>query len=620
MSQDTTLLSENTLTTPLQILNKKNCCGCNACGDICNYGAIAYKSDIEGFWYPEIDKKKCTNCGLCEKICPIIHAAELKKNDLEQSICYAAEHKNIEVVFDSTSGGAFSALADIMYKEKGYVGGAVFNEDFSIKHYISNNKKDLPKLRSSKYAESDLSGFYNEIKNLLKNNEKVLVCGCPCQMAALRSFLQKGYDNLIIADFICRGITSPKVLRKYLDTFETRYGSPVVYSKAKSKEYGWRNLTQKIVLANGKSYYETKDINNFTIGYLQTNAFCRPSCYDCQFKGFPRIADITLADYWGIEKLNKTMEKDLGTSLVMINSQKGLAYFEKVKQRLNFVQTPFDSIFQGNPALTKPLNPPLIDRKQFFEDLEKMTFLEVSSKYFRKKRIQIIKNQIKKILRILLNIKQDTRFQIKPLYQLLKYNKIKNILKGNFLLPASYCVIEIKKTANLKINGILRLGVKKFSKSKLETRLLVEKGAMLEVGNDVGFSYGTDIEVFQNATLKISGKSKGNSKDCGANINCTIICAERIEIGKDVQIGRNVTIRDNNGGHYMNRQGYRNSRPVIIGDKVWLCEGCTIMSGVHIGEGAIIGAHALVFSNVPPHTMVTGNPARVIDNDVLWKY
>jgi coenzyme F420-reducing hydrogenase beta subunit len=173
------------------IEDKKQCCGCNACGDICASNAITFVTDIEGFWYPEINKDTCTDCGLCEKVCPIINIKDLKKNDLEQPECYAAEHKNLEVVFDSTSGGAFSALADIMYKEKGYVGGALFNDDFSIKQYISNDKKDLPKLRSSKYAESDLTGFYREVKTLVKNGEKVLVCGCPCQMAALRAFLRK---------------------------------------------------------------------------------------------------------------------------------------------------------------------------------------------------------------------------------------------------------------------------------------------------------------------------------------------------------------------------------------------------------------------------------------------
>ena len=598
----------------ISINDKKDCCGCNACGDICNDNAIVFKTDIEGFWYPEVDQNKCTNCGLCEAVCPIIQINDLKKNDLEQSVCYAAEHKNIEVVFDSTSGGAFSALADIMYKEKGYVGGAVYNDDLSIKHSISNNKKDLPRLRSSKYTQSDLTGFYKEVKQILTNGEKALVCGCPCQMAALRAFLRKDYENLIIVDLVCRGINSPKAGRKYLDSFEERYGSPVVYTKAKSKEYGWRNLTHKVILANGKAYYETKDENNFTKGYLHTGVFCRPSCYDCLFKGFPRIADITLADYWGIEKFDKTMDKDLGTSLVMINSQKGWAYFEKAKQRMNFIQTPFDAILQGNPALTQPLDPPLVDRTQFFEDLDQMTFSEVVLKYIRKDQKQTVKHRIKTVLRILLTIKHYTKFRMKPVYQLLKYNKVKNILLRRFLLPSSNCVIDIRKKAIVDMRSILGIGGSKFDKSKLETRLLVEDHAQLLVENEFWFMYGADIEVFSGGTLKITGG------DGGANIGCTIVCAERIEIGRGVRIGRNVTIRDNNGGHYINRQGYKNTNPVVIGNKVWLCEGCAIMPGVKIGDGAIVGAHALVVSNVPANTLVIGNPARVVDEDVLWKF
>lgn len=599
----------------IQILDKKDCCGCNACGDICPKDAIIFKTDIEGFWYPEVDKEKCIDCGLCDKVCPIINIKELKKNDLTESICYAAEHKNLEVVFDSTSGGMFSALADIMYRSKGYVGGAIFNEDFSVRQYISNVKSDLPKLRSSKYLQSNFEGFYKQVRDLVKAGENVLVCGSPCQMAALRAFLKKDYDNLIIADYICRGINSPKVWRKYLDSFEERYGHKVVYCKAKSKEYGWRNLTQKVILSNGKAYYETKDQSKFTQGYLQTNAYCRPSCYDCKFKGYPRMSDITLADFWGIEKVDKSMEKDLGTSLVMVNSKKGMAYFEKAKTRINYIHVPFKSIEAGNKSLHLSLEPPKVDRKQFFEDLDRMSFIQLSDKYIKAPR-PTLKRRIRTVLKKvkgLYHICKKTNFSPTVWYKLLKINSIRDIIRNRIILPTPYCCIMIEKGANIIKHGTLILGNKKFPKSKLETRLLVNKGGTLEILGNTLIGYGSDIEIFPGGKLTFKGGG-------ATNINATIICAEKIEIGKDVMLGRNVTIRDNNGNHYINRAGYKNTRPVIIGDKAWLCEGCTIMPGVKIGEGAIIGAHAFVTKNVPAHTMVSGNPAEIVDEDVLWKY
>ncbi len=596
----------------INVVDKSECCGCNACGDICPKNAISYKTDIEGFWYPLVDKELCIDCGLCEKVCPIINIEALKKNDFSQSICYAAEHKNLEVVFDSTSGGLFSALSDRMYRDNGFVGGAVFNKNFSVSHYISSKKEDLPRLRSSKYLQSNLDGFYLKVQALLKEGEKLLVCGSPCQMAALRAFLKKNYENLIIADYICRGINSPKVWHKYLDSFEERYGSKVVYCKAKSKEYGWRNLTQKVILENGKEVYETKDVSNFTKGYLQTGVYCRPSCYDCQFKGYPRISDITLADFWGIEKVDKSLEKNLGTSLVMINSKKGEAYFECIKSRINYVLVPFDSIESGNRSLNLSVESPKVDREQFFKDLEKMSFLQISEKYIKVDKGDL-KKRIKQVLKLLLKVKNTTRFNLRAVFQFIRYNRLKSFLSEKLLIPTPNSCIDIKKRALLKLDGCFLLGVKKFKKSKIESRLLVENNAKLNILGNISLGYGCDVEVFSEASLTIND-------GVASNINTTIICGNKIEIGRDVKIGRNVTIRDNNGGHYINRGGYKDRRPVIIGDKAWLGEGCTIMPGVKIGDGAIIGALAFVTSNVPAHSIVSGNPAVVVDEDVLWKY
>jgi acetyltransferase-like isoleucine patch superfamily enzyme/coenzyme F420-reducing hydrogenase beta subunit len=602
----------------IQIQNKKDCCGCNACGDICAQKAISFKTDIEGFWYPEVDEEECINCGQCKKVCPIINIKDLKKNDFEKPQCYAAKHKNLEVVFDSTSGGLFSALAEKMYKDGGYVGGAVYNDDFSVRQYISNGKQDIIRLRSSKYQQSDLSGFFVQIRDILKAGEKVLVCGCPCQMTAMRAFLGKDYENLLIADFVCRGINSPMVSKKFRESLETKYGSKIVYQKAKNKEFGWRNLTAKYRFADGRNVYITKDQSLFTRGYLHTNVFCRPSCYDCRFKGFPRIADITLADFWGIENVDKSMDDDLGTSLVLVNSEKGRLYFGAIQQKIKSVQVSFESILPGNPSLTNSLGPPKVDRKTFFNDLQDNDFDTVANKYFPFQ--QSWKQRLKKFLRDWRDILVATQLHFCPVCQFLYYNFFRKNIKTNpadagFLVPNPHTVIKIGRKANVQLNARLRIGTKKFRRSKLETRLLVEDGGTLIVDSRFGIGYGSDIEIFRGGTLHIKGKQGG-----GINISATIICAERIEIGEHVMIGRNVTIRDNNGGHYLSQQGYKNTRPVIIGNHVWLCESCTVMPGVKIGDGAIIGARSVVYSNVPPFSMVSGNPARVIETNIFWKY
>lgn len=604
----------------IEIKDKKDCCGCNACGDICPKDAISFKTDNEGFWYPEVNEDKCIHCGLCDKICPIINIDSLKKNDFEQSECYACENKNLEVVFDSTSGGLFSAFADRMYRDHGYVGGAVFSDDFkSVKQFISADKRDLLKLRSSKYLQSDLTGFFSNVKKLLESGEKVLVCGCPCQMTALRSFLRRDYENLLVLDFICLGINSPLIWRKYLDTFEERYHSPVVYAKAKSKEYGWRNLTQKIKLANGQTLYETKDISNYTRGYIGTHAYMRPSCYDCQFRGYPRISDITLADLWGIEKFSSELEKNLGTSLVMVNSNKGKVWFEKIKYRLNFISIPFREATQGNPALVENPSQPAINREEFFKDVNNISFLKVAEKYNfsstviqKGNKIRNVKNSIRRILRLSKRALASLR-HLKSSLRSLKFNSVNSIINDKYISFAPYSHGEISPKAKIELNGVFRIGWGRYRNSKVETRILIDKDARLTVNGNVLLGQGSDIEIFPTGHLLFKG-------NVSTNVNLTLICADRIEIGKDVMIGRGVTIRDNNGGHYLNRDGYKDTRPIIIGNKVWLCEGCTIMPGVKIGDGAIIGAKAFVTSNVPANTLVSGNPAKIIDEDILWKY
>lgn len=610
----------------INIQNKVDCCGCNACGDVCAHKAITFKTDNEGFWYPEVDKTKCTDCGLCEKVCPIINIDSLKKNDFKEPICYAAVHKNYEVRFDSTSGGLFSAFAEKFYKDKGYVGGAIYNEDWSVKQYISAEKTDLPKLRSSKYQQSSFEGFYRKVRDLVKQGEKVLVCGSPCQMAALRSFLNyMDYENLLILDFVCRGANSPMISRKFSEMLESKHQSKIVYKKAKNKELGWKNLTLKLSYANGDNEYLTRETNPFTRGYLGTGVFCRPSCYECRFKGFPRIADITLADFWGIENIEPKMHDNIGTSLVLINNEKGKIFFESIGQKLRSVELPYETALAGNPSILQPLQVAKIDRKAFFEDAQSMDFNQLSNKYFPDRRAVLsVKAKLKKILIIVREVLRFTpKTSLNPKWKFFYYNFLckniqTNFMRDGYFLPSTHTVINISKSSKVILNDRFRFGTKRVKGSKLESRLLIEDGAKIEIGSKFGVLYGADIEIFKNAIFKV-GRADFETKG-GSNINLTIICGNHIEIGYHVMMGRNVTIRDNNGGHYLSMQGYKESQPVKIGNHVWLCEGCTIMPGAVIGDGAIVGAGSVVYGHVPPYSLVSGNPAKVVQTNTYWKY
>lgn len=614
----------------IQITDKTKCCGCNACGDICPKQVISFKTDIEGFWYPEVDMDKCIDCHLCEKTCPIINVDSLKKNDFVEPICYAAIHKNYEVRFDSTSGGLFSAFAEKMYHDKGFVGGAIVDENRKVKQFISPDKSDLPRLRSSKYSQSNFEGFFRQVADLVKKGENVLVCGGPCQMAALRAFLgYKDYDNLLILDYVCHGINSPLVSKKFGESMEKRHNSKIVYSKSKNKELGWRNLTSKTIFANGDIEYQTKENNRFTHGYLITGAFCRPSCYECKFKGFPRIADVSLADFWGIEKVkgvDKTIDDNIGTSLVLINSEKGLRFFEAIKQKLRYIELPYQTALEGNGSLLESLPKPKIDRDKFFEDVNNMTFDEVADKYFpdpRNKK-KTAKEKIKNAIKLFKNVVAfPSIWAIKPKIDFIRYNFLRkniktDVLNHAYFRPSSHCAINISKKADVNIKAAFSIGEKRVKGSHLESRLLIEDGAHVEIGSAVGIMYGCDIQVFKGATLKIA--EAGFKTYGGANVNFNLICGNSIEIGYHVMMGRNVTIRDNNGGHYLSMQGYKESQPVKIGNHVWLCEGCTIMPGAKIGDGAIVGGGAVVYGKVPPNCLVSGNPARVVQTNTYWKY
>jgi acetyltransferase-like isoleucine patch superfamily enzyme/coenzyme F420-reducing hydrogenase beta subunit len=607
----------------ISITDKIQCCGCNACGDVCSHDAITFKTDIEGFWYPEVTKEKCTDCGLCEKVCPIINIKDLKKNDFNEPIVIAAIHKNMCIRWDSTSGGIFSALAEVMYKQGGYVGGAVYNEDFLVVHYISNDPHDLVKLRSSKYLQSRAEGLYSNIISLLKKGEKVLVCGTPCQMSALKQFVRKDYENLIIVDFICRGVNSPKVYRKYLDSLEKKFNGKIVYIKAKNKELGWRNLTRKVVFDNGKSYYGVHMEDDFRRGY-HTNVFCRPSCYSCQYKGFPRISDITMGDCWGIEKIDKNMDNNIGTSVLLINSKKGEKYFELIKDKIEWIPTSLKNILDKNIALYKSIDPAQINRTQFFEDLDKNDFDYVASKYFPLKlKNKSIKWRVKQFLKPIYCCYRY-RFNIRSYYNFILLNFMRkytqsNWRNGNLFYTMPGAVFDIHSSAKIILKASIVYGNNPVRGLRIPTALRMEADTTLEIHDGPLTRYGkAPYSVRHGAYIEVVNGGKLVIGNGACNVGLTIMCAKEITIGNGVRIGRNVSIRDWNGPHVIIDDKYVNHAPVRIEEHVWLCTGCTILPGVTVGKGSVVGAGAIVTKDVPPKSFVAGIPAKVVKEDIEW--
>ncbi|MBQ6244275.1 MAG: Coenzyme F420 hydrogenase/dehydrogenase, beta subunit C-terminal domain [Bacteroidales bacterium] len=588
----------------INIQDKLNCCGCNACGDICAHYAISFSSDREGFWYPVVDLEKCTDCHLCERVCPMTGPADYVSRYPVPKV-FAAYNKDEPVRLDSTSGGVYSALANAMYAKHSFVGGAVYNDDHTVRHIVSDDPAMLDEIRSSKYLQSIMSGQYREIRSLLNEGESVLYCGCPCQIQALYKFLNKEYENLVTCDFICRGVNSPKVFLKYMEMLEREFGSKATKIKFKAKKWGWHNFSLRVNFANGEEYCKDRWHDLFFIGYLQAGNFTRPSCYSCRFKGFPQKADITLADFWGIEKIDKTMDQDKGTSLVLINSDKGKALFDSIKDGIECKEFTMQDAAKGNPAMYSSLSSIPLNREAFFEDLDIMDFSRVARKYFPHR-----------------NLFTKAMNKLSPLFKLgCSFSSWSTFLRINFFsrhvvraaklpfLNESRTVIQMDENSSMVLKDRFITGMRQVKKARSETRILLEENSELVVNGRFTVFANSYIRVIKGGRLILHGGS--------INENVQITAADTVEIGKEATIGRDVVIRSYDG-HTICQPGYRKSAPIHIGEHVWIGQGATILKGVTIGDGAVVASGAIVTKDVPANSLVAGVPAKVIKEGISW--
>lgn len=361
----------------IEIKDKKDCCGCWACANICPKQCITMKEDNEGFRYPEVDKDICINCHLCEKVCPIINV----KPEIEKpQKGYVLQNKNEKVLAESTSGGAFTAIATYVIHHGGVIFGATLNDNNEAQHIYVESEDELWRFRNSKYVQSLIGETYKQAKDFLKTGRLVCFSGTPCQLEGLMQFLRKPYDNLIAVDVVCRAVPSPKVLRKYLEFKQQSVGSSIESLKFRDKQfYGYKysNISFRTKRAG---YHEGIDTDPWLRSFF-SGINVRPSCFTCRFKKRYRVTDITMWDCFEPSRFCKEMDNDKGVTRIIAHSEKGVALLEAIKDLAFEKEIEPDSLLKGAKEFVEPTadNP---RRAVFFQDLDNLSASELFNKYF----------------------------------------------------------------------------------------------------------------------------------------------------------------------------------------------------------------------------------------------
>ncbi len=383
----------------INIQDKKDCCGCNACVQRCPKECIAMHEDSEGFLYPKVDESLCIDCGLCEKVCPVINQSAAR----EPLEVYAAKNPDEEIRRQSSSGGVFTMLAERTIEHGGVVFGAGFDKDWAVEHQYTETKEGLAAFRGSKYVQSRIGETFKQAEAFLKQGREVLFSGTPCQIAGLKLFLRKEYENLVTVDFICHGVPSPGVFRTYLEEEKEKFArerggrnsvslrpipslserdglagddkAPEVEIKSisfRDKQKGWKKFSFVLALSKASAEGERNTVssskhhreNHFMRGFL-ADLYLRPSCHACPTKNLKSGSDITLGDYWGIAQTMPEVDDDKGVSVITVNTQRGKVLLLSVGAELH--KADYEDVKLKNPAICHSSRIPK-RRKEFYSN------------------------------------------------------------------------------------------------------------------------------------------------------------------------------------------------------------------------------------------------------------
>ena len=374
---------------------KKNCYGCELCKNICPKGAIEMKENDNGFLNPVVDMKKCIHCGMCEKKCLYLNEEPVKKIS-RNSNSFAIQIKDKESLKKSSSGGFFYEIAINFVKDGGYVAGCIWDKKMMPKHILSNKIDDIKLMQGSKYVQSDLSNVFKEIKEIINKN-KVMFVGTPCQVKAIKSFINN--DNLITISLICEGVPSRKVWKLYKDSLEKCNKAELVKVNFRNKDNcGWKMPDSVYVFGNSKEVKKLSfNLDNYVSSFIE-GLLMNEKCYDCKFKGDNNLGDIIIGDFWKVpDNLFGNQTKN-GVSAIIVKTQKGEELLNSI-HNIEIKKVNMDLVINGNPNLENSIKKPN-ERESFFENINHMEINE----NFRKNNKKLVSYK-KNILKILFNLK-----------------------------------------------------------------------------------------------------------------------------------------------------------------------------------------------------------------------
>lgn len=362
------------------LANNDICTGCSVCHDACELGCISMVFNEEGFRVPVIDEKCCVDCKRCQQACPAIN--DSPRNKVKK--IFAAWQKDENKRQQSTSGGVFRALAETVLSDGGVVFGAIFNQSFKLLHSRADNIEQLIPMLGSKYLQSDTSGIFNSAIDVLGKGKKILFSGTPCQIDALYHYMylnKRNTENLVSCDVMCHGVCSPELFYDYADYLRKKYKSDIVKYNFRSKAHGWKNMSVCVTYSNG----ETKTYRSWYCPYhtwFGQHLSLRRSCFVCKYRSIERVGDITIGDFWSIDKVFPDLNSKNGISAVFVNTEKGMALFDGCREKLNVIEIDsarteelFNVPIRRNTVRPSPL------REKFFRDYRDFPIEKLIEKY-----------------------------------------------------------------------------------------------------------------------------------------------------------------------------------------------------------------------------------------------